>query len=554
MSITKGLSNIIDSFFDLDNVGSSPHYRHKASSLRLAAGNLPSVDGRLLLQQLYDQIEENRHETVRPASIPPSEQNWILQSNPVYADENTSPEVTLERELIRSYGDGLYNQVSTSSGLIDARLDKARNIDLVLDLGGRRYEFIELKVGSNTPLYAAMEVVTYALIYLFSRRHADSLGYSDLPLISSHEIALRVLAPYDYYEDYDLGPLERLLNVGFARLLATDLWGGISMSFDFERFPESFYWPERCAASDRDDLAATFKRRTSVPMCRALADEVIMDAQRRWAVSAEVDFDTRNDRTKSIEDNLFRPLNKLTASEFSEGAGNELGTPDKPGNLYALRSSAALACNVFDYWRHRDPSPILSAVDADPRANSIQFEQQFPTGLLGHAPHLDVLLSGGGAVPTAIESKFTEIYRPLATGGTKPAFADSYFELDGLWDDMPRCRSLAAQLNRAPRAFVYLDAKQLIKHALGLQTRFGRKGYLLLYLWYEHSGEEAQLHRIELENLLCEITDEVNLVALTYQQVFARLQLEREGHGNDDYLAYLGSRYFSDVIDGHVAG
>lgn len=161
--------------------------------------------------------------------------------------------------------------------------------------------------------------------------------------------------------------------------------------------------------------------------------EQILEAQRRWAAGRGISVDGAG-RTPELEDNLYQPLHPQTQAEFEKGAGNEL-----EGDMRSLRSSAALACNVFDPWRERPLRPLATACGADPDLARLRFEATFPTGLRGTPPHLDVLLDGDGT-PTAIESKFTEIYSPGRHGG----FAEAYFKREELWPPgLASARSLA---------------------------------------------------------------------------------------------------------------
>jgi hypothetical protein len=72
------------------------------------------------------------------------------------------------------------------------------------------YELIELKVESNTPLYAAMEILQNAVLYIFYRERKKELeGEVAEPkdILRATVIHLRVLAPCNYYEGYDDPPL-----------------------------------------------------------------------------------------------------------------------------------------------------------------------------------------------------------------------------------------------------------------------------------------------------------------------------------------------------------
>jgi hypothetical protein len=67
--------------------------------------------------------------------------------------------------------------------------------------------------------------------------------------------------------------------------------------------------------------------------------------------------------TYRLEDNLFERLTDDARTEFTSGDGSELDRRDPlRGNMYALHSSSALACNLFHYWRRReDFAPIAQA-------------------------------------------------------------------------------------------------------------------------------------------------------------------------------------------------
>lgn len=259
--------------------------------------------------------------------------------------------------------------------------------------------------------------------------------------------------------------------------------------------------------------------------------ERVLERQRRWASTRGLVVDGAS-RTEALEDNLFQPLNPATLQEYAQGAGNEL-----EGDIRSLRSSAALACNVFDYWRGRDLSAIAEACGADPRVTEVSFERQFPTGLRGIPPHLDVVLEGNGALPTAIESKFTEIYGP--DHGT---FRPSYFERADLWEGLASCLDLAKEVRDGRAGFERLGVAQLIKHALGLRRAYGPKGFQLLYLWYEVPGDMATQHRAEIERFEERVGSEFAFAALSYDEVFGRLGPCASEH--PAYMQYLADRYF----------
>ena len=86
-----------------------------------------------------------------------------------------------------------------------------------------------------------------------------------------------------------------------------------------------------------------------------------------------------------------------------------------------------------------------------------------------------------------------------------------------------------------------MNAAQLLKHALGLK-KLGQRGAVVVYLYYESLGREADVHRAELERVRRQLATEVDLRVLTYQQLFTSL---RAAPGVDRaYLDYLAERYF----------
>ena len=118
-------------------------------------------------------------------------------------------------------------------------------------------------------------------------------------------------------------------------------------------------------------------------------------------------------------------------------------------------------------------------------ADRLRFEVQYPTGLGGVFPHLDVVIDRQGGVPLAIESKFTEVYSPA-----RNEFRPSYFEKPGFWEGFEQTEKLAQGIADGSERFEYLGAAQLVKHALGLKHAFGPEGFRLLYLWYEVAGRD----------------------------------------------------------------
>jgi len=175
---------------------------------------------------------------------------------------------------------------------------------------------------------------------------------------------------------------------------------------------------------------------------------------------------------------------------------------------------------------------------------SLSFETQFPTGLKGNPPNLDVVLELVSGSVIAIESKFSEWLTPKPRG--KEVFKPKYFPPDTeLWkqNGLPESQALAAEIYNGIEVFKFLDAPQLLKHALGLATQLSNR-FSLHYLYYDWPGPESEAHRAEIDKFNNRIGPELRFRALTYQELFRRL-CDCDGCG-PEYLSYLESRYFPD--------
>jgi len=213
----------------------------------LLAGNFPErLNGWLLMSQLYAQIERNWR--IRCYDESPSVENWRWERQTIMDEKkNTSPEKQIEKRIVSIPIEGWVNQVPVASGLTGAHVMKRACIDLAHSLGNLNYDFIELKYDDKHPLYAAMEIIQYGILYLFAREHLLE-NYKDKPLLEATSIGLRVLAPQTYYEHKNHGPykfekLEVILSNGIAHL-ASSFKMRLEMNFQFMVFPIDFYW--RC--------------------------------------------------------------------------------------------------------------------------------------------------------------------------------------------------------------------------------------------------------------------------------------------------------------------
>ncbi|MEK6802707.1 MAG: hypothetical protein AABZ34_08565 [Nitrospirota bacterium] len=242
--------------FDVDTIidkslkvksGKSPHFKRKESCQILSCHPLDDLDMLELIEEIYTQIKGNwKHACFQQGS----KENWRFKLNPEISLRNKSPEVKLERAIARIVKasplerDCWANQVPTASGLVPPHNDKHRNIDLIHRCAEGEYEFIELKVADSTPLYAAMEILLYGLLYVLRRRKPMSQEaiiesedtLKQRALLKADLIHLRVLTPSEYYKGYDLAWLEGKMREGLSKMV--DVWElPFKMDFEFQYMP-----------------------------------------------------------------------------------------------------------------------------------------------------------------------------------------------------------------------------------------------------------------------------------------------------------------------------
>ena len=273
--------------------------------------------------------------------------------------------------------------------------------------------------------------------------------------------------------------------------------------------------------------------------------QAVMRQQRDWAERWGKEPDAKG-YLPSVRANLFQGMAQATLSAFEEGAGQELrDSPRHPASMRAAHSSSALAVNVFGYWVDRDCGPLQQALGMEAPISRIAFEQQFPTGLQGTPPHLDIVITSSDGSVLALESKFTEWFHLKRD----EPFRSSYFPKEkGCWQlaGLPERQRLAKEMHdaykeRQNNIFCRLDAPQLLKHALGLAC--GGKQFSLGYIYFDTPGDERDVHLQELEQFGTRVGQELNFQAIAYQDLFKRLQASINNHV--EYLDYLASRYLN---------
>lgn len=125
--------------------------------------------------------------------------NWVWRDNVPKHTEGDSKEVSLERAVAALDVKQWTCQMSTSSGVQGPHRHRRRAIDLVRFIGPGHYAFVELKVESDNPLYAAFEILGYALAYLHARENPWR-GTENRDVFQAEKIELTILGPKKWYE------------------------------------------------------------------------------------------------------------------------------------------------------------------------------------------------------------------------------------------------------------------------------------------------------------------------------------------------------------------
>jgi hypothetical protein len=248
MSLLEGCYELVDRHLGIDDTweGKPPRYSSPTSLHRVQPANLP--DGNKLIADLYDRMVQNWEAGGCPQNG--SSENWRFERRPDFQDVERSPEVPLERTIIQVVDhENWGNQIPVDSGLLGGG---SRSLDLAFR-AGLAFEFIELKVASNTPLSAAIQVLLYGLTNAFFRTHSRQLEIEDLPtpLLRATEIRLRVLAPIAFYERFAanaswLEKLENTFDEG-VRELSSSVLSEVDikfLGFRFDVFPKDFHWDQ----------------------------------------------------------------------------------------------------------------------------------------------------------------------------------------------------------------------------------------------------------------------------------------------------------------------
>ncbi len=271
------------------------------------------------------------------------------------------------------------------------------------------------------------------------------------------------------------------------------------------------------------------------------AKKTVLTNQSLWATKAGLKLDAKG-YFASWEENLHRPLSSQALAAFRRGSGNELqDVENRAAKMRAAHSSSALVVNVFDYWSG-SAERVLSALGLPAGGKSVSFEAQFPTGLEGGPANLDVCVERADGSLVGVESKFTEWLTPKPA--SKEYFKPKYFPADKkVWESLGLrgAQRLAEDVHARAKHFRYLDAPQLLKHALGLAT--SKRAFELYYLYYDCAGRESDVHQTEIQDFRSCVGEDFPFHVGTYQEAYARIR-EQAAESDAAYLAYLDARYF----------
>lgn len=232
MSILTGIDELVEDWLEVGPIGKPPHYRHRAAANELSRRETPITGTRAFLDASYAQIHTNWLAAIDTGYTNPSKENWRWKHHPSLRANNSSPELKLERAIVNACGENWSNQMPTASGLTGPAADKRAAVDLVLREDPTSYSLIELKVNSDTPLFAAVEIVRYGLLFVWSKVNQDDLNYEQelQPVLDANTVMLSVLAPADYYSNFELTNLASALNGG---LVGFGEQHGMSLGFEF---------------------------------------------------------------------------------------------------------------------------------------------------------------------------------------------------------------------------------------------------------------------------------------------------------------------------------
>jgi len=185
-----------------------------------------------LIQDLWKQIAVNWVEGGCQAR---GRVNWRWTLQTKRAENNKRLETVLEREIAGFSNKYWANQIPTASGLSEGLGGGTGHLDLAYSTADEGVVMIELKVRSNNPASAALQLLLYGLVLTLARHVDPQISMITNNIWRDAKYAdLRVLAPLKYYESFKgLEWFERQLNEAVETFGSTH---GLNMSFGFRSF------------------------------------------------------------------------------------------------------------------------------------------------------------------------------------------------------------------------------------------------------------------------------------------------------------------------------
>ncbi|MGA7929154.1 MAG: hypothetical protein WCA20_24535 [Candidatus Sulfotelmatobacter sp.] len=260
--ILGGVSNIIDRLLGLDTIGERSYtHSHKEACVLLCQQQQKEpryIDGSELVRLISERIAENRRLlTERRIPCRGERKNWRFKVQPDFK-LGVRYEISLQKAIAILLDADWANAIPTASGVTECE-ETARSIDLVQRLSDEEWRFVELKAlrkgsdggnGQQTPLFACLELLQYALIFRYSKEHYELLGYTreKNPIITAQKVHLEVLMTQNcYFHNSRLGRfhikwLDRLVNEGLSAINRQP--NLVQFDFRFSEFPKEFEWSE----------------------------------------------------------------------------------------------------------------------------------------------------------------------------------------------------------------------------------------------------------------------------------------------------------------------
>lgn len=288
-NVDKTINKLLLESGAIDPIYEKPpfQFKHLKCFQRLKLERVPNDFGCRLVSTIYKQVNSNwspRDRDRQDRKIRSSQNfRFVPQFNSrkqVATSAKSYTEVSLERRIVevaeQQWPGTWANQVPTGSGLLNSVRDTHRNIDLACRRKDGSVELIELKVitESGHPLFAALEILQYGILYMLYRIH--ELKQLEPPnsipkFLDAKAIHLRVLAPLSYYGQSKaaegmLALLEMVITTGLSGFLAEheDELDHLKMNFQFESFPSGFMQDQKSIPESFDEIVAAVLNRQSV--------------------------------------------------------------------------------------------------------------------------------------------------------------------------------------------------------------------------------------------------------------------------------------------------